>query len=114
MRYCFRIETPQKTHSFSVALGTQISNWIRILRRARKTCDETGRTHDVKLRKNVDKLIFLHRSKNPAEVIKYCEDEFVLFTIALRYDKTKPTIFIKTMTNAQLNSFDVGHLSQDP
>jgi hypothetical protein len=80
---------------------------MRILRRARKTCDEIVRTHEVKLRKNVDKLVFLYRSRKPEEVAKYCDDEFELFTMAIKYEKTRSVIFLKMMNNAQLNSFDV-------
>jgi hypothetical protein len=106
-RYCLRIETPTHTHTCSVPYGMEISNWMRILRRGMKTARETGRTWDTKLRKNIDKLVFMHRQRDAAGVDAYIDSEFNYFIEHLRYDKTKPYVLLKNMANAQLNSFDV-------
>ena len=71
------------------------------------------RTADLKLRKNVDKLMWYFRNQQAEEVVKYCKSEFEIFSLAIRVDKTKPELFLKVMSNAQLNSFDVIHLEAD-
>jgi len=108
MKYAFRVETPFKTYTFAVRLGLEATNWMRILKRAKRTHEEILRTNETKLRKNIDKLISLYRNKNLSDVIAFSEEEFSLFTMPIRYDKTKPQIVIKTLTNAQLNNYDVG------
>ncbi len=105
--YCLRIELKDKTHLLGMDHALAVNNWCRIIRRGKKTFDEVMRTDDKKLRKNIDKLIWYFRNKKANEVIKYCIEEFEIFSMCIRIDKTKPEMFIKTMTNAQLNSFDV-------
>lgn len=107
MKYAFRVETPFKTYTICVALGIEVTNWIRILKRAKKTSEEVLRTDEAKLRKNIDKLISLYRQKNMSDVMAFCDEEFSLFTLPIRYDRTRPQVVIKTLDNAQLNFFDV-------
>ena len=95
------------THIFGLDHAIDVNGWIKIFRRAKKTWDETQRTEDKKLRKNIDKLVWLFRHKKGDEVVQYCKEEFEIFSLSIRIKKTKPDNFLKTMQNSQLNNFDV-------
>lgn len=113
--YCFKIDLVDKTrHFFGMEFSKDANNWTKILRRSKKTYAEIIRTEDTKLRKNVDKLVWYFRNQQADEVIKYCKSEFEIFSLAIRLDKTKPELFIKVLTNAYLNSFDVPRSHPDP
>ena len=83
-----------------------------ILKKASAVYAEVSRTEDIKLRKNVDILYWHYRNQNKDEILKYCNSEFELFSLAIRIDRSKPDIFIKMMTNAHLNMFDVQFIHQ--
>lgn len=96
-----------KRHIFGLDFSTDANNWMKILKRSKQTFFEISRTEDVKLRKNTDKLIWYYRNQQAEEVIKFCKSEFEIFSLAIRIDKSKPELFLKVMTNAHLNTFDV-------
>lgn len=94
--------------------STDANNWTKIIRRAKATFFEISRTEDIKLRKNIDKLIWYYRNQQAEEVIKFCKSEFEIFSLAIRIDRTKPELFLKVMRNAHLNTFDVMLFQKDP
>ena len=85
----------------------ECNGWLRIMNVCKKTTKEIDRTLEKKLRKNIDSIIFSFRNRRTQEILDYCTDEFEIFSLAIRFDKTKPEIFLRMVKNAQLNCFDV-------
>lgn len=107
-RYCFKVDlVGGMRHFFGMEFSKDANSWLKILKRSKKTYGEISRTDDHKLRKNIDKIVWYFRNQQADEVIKYCKSEFEIFSLAVRINKTKPDLFIKVMTNAYLNTFDV-------
>ena len=105
--YCFRIELKDKIHFFGLEYATECNNWIRSLKKGKRNIEEVMRTEEKKLRKNIDYWVWLFRQKRGQEVVKLCIDEFKMFSDSILMEKTKVDSFISTITNAQLNYWDV-------
>ena len=105
-----RLELPDRTHLIGLNHAVDVNNWLRIIRRSKKTHEEVLRTEDSKLRKNVDKIVWMFRQKKANEILAYCNGDYDLFGSSIRIDKTKPQSFLKIMKIAQFNSFDVTFL----
>ena len=107
-KYCFKIEMKDRIHLFGIQTAKEINTWMRIIKRSRRTYDEVMRTEDKKVRKNIDKLVWLFRYKKGDEINAFLKEEFDIICMAIRVDRTKPESFVKFVRLGQLNCFDVG------
>lgn len=107
-KYCFKIEMKDRIHLFGIQNAKDINTWMRIIKRSRRTYDEVMRTEDKKVRKNIDKLVWLFRYKKGDEINAFLKEEFDIICMAIRVDRTKPESFVKFVRLGQLNCFDVG------
>lgn len=115
-RYAFRIELKDKIHIFCQDYALQVNNWVRAIKRAKKSGEELNRTANHQIVKNIDGLVYSFRMKRGHEVIRYCNDEFDQLTESVRFAETVSfDTFIKAGQASQLNLFDVVcTLSEDP
>lgn len=105
-KYCVRIDLKDRFHMFGMELASECNSWMRALRRAKKTHEETLRSQDQKLRKNVDLLIHQYKFGSVNDILGYCYEEFELYTMGIDVKRTKPQVFIKAMMYAQFGAFD--------
>lgn len=110
-RYAFRIELKEKVHIFCQEYAIQVNNWVRAIRRAKRSEEELVRTLSHVMTKNVDGLVHSFRQKRGRDVIAYCTTEFDesadawVTNYKLPFDQ-----FIKVAQASQANFFEVDSL----
>ena len=73
--YNFRVETKGKIDMFGSELATETSRWVKALKKAKQTHEESLRTKSQYLYRNIDGLIHLYKKKKRDEIFEFCEKD---------------------------------------